>query len=40
LEVRFADHLVDFMVALSIGGCSRNLVDLVYFPLGVLLTCR
>jgi hypothetical protein len=28
-EVRFGDHLVDFMVALSIGGFSRILVDLV-----------
>ena len=28
-QVRFGEHLVDFMVALSIGGLSRILVDLV-----------
>ena len=27
MEVRFGDHLVDFMVALSVGGFSRILVD-------------
>jgi len=28
------------MVALSTGGFSRILVDLVDLPLGILLTCR
>ena len=40
MDVHFGDHLVDFIVALSVGGFSRNLVDLVDSPLGVLLTCR
>ena len=31
-EVSFGDHLVDFMVALSIGGLSRILVDLADMP--------
>jgi hypothetical protein len=31
LEVRFGDHPVDFMVALSTGGFSRTLVDLIDF---------
>jgi len=38
LEVRFGDHLVDFMVALSAGGCSRTLVDfLVDFTVDFLV---
>jgi hypothetical protein len=39
LEVRFGDHPVDFMVALSIGGFSRILVDLVDLSVHVSVDC-
>ena len=36
-EVRFGDHLLDFMVALSIAGLSRIFVDLADLPVDFLV---